>query len=63
MERLWVPMKSATARSRVRSGESFPPETSSVFRLGFRISGFNDRMYSNNDHADGRLTLYMYLEL
>lgn len=32
-------------------------------RLGFRISGFNDRMYSNDDDADGKLTLLMYLEL
>ena len=31
--------------------------------LGFRISGFNDRMYSNRDHEDGRPTLYLYLEL
>ena len=32
-------------------------------RLGFRISGFNDRMYSNMDDDDGRVTLYMYREL
>ncbi len=32
-------------------------------RLGFRISGFNDRMYSNMDDDDGRLTVYMYREL
>jgi ribosomal protein S18 acetylase RimI-like enzyme len=32
-------------------------------RLGFRLSGFNDRMYSNADDADGRLTLFMQLEL
>ena len=31
--------------------------------LGFRLSGFNDRMYSNADHVDGRPTLYMHLEL
>jgi ribosomal protein S18 acetylase RimI-like enzyme len=31
--------------------------------LGFRVSGFNDRMYSNADHEDGRPTVYMYLEL
>jgi len=31
--------------------------------LGFRLSGFNDRMYSNADHADGRPTIYMHLEL
>ena len=31
--------------------------------LGFRLSGFNDRMYSNSDHEDGRPTIYMHLEL
>jgi len=31
--------------------------------LGFRISGFNDRMYSNTDHEDGKPTVYMHLEL
>jgi ribosomal-protein-alanine N-acetyltransferase len=31
--------------------------------LGFRLSGFNDRMYSNRDHEDGRVTLLMYREL
>ena len=31
--------------------------------LGFRLSGFNDRMYSNHDHEDGRVTLLMYREL
>ncbi len=31
--------------------------------LGFRLSGFNDRMYGNGDDADGRVTLYMYREL
>lgn len=30
--------------------------------LGFRFSGFNDRMYSNEDDADGRLTLFMHRE-
>jgi ribosomal protein S18 acetylase RimI-like enzyme len=30
---------------------------------GFRLSGFNDRMYSNLDDRDGEVTLYMYLEL
>lgn len=29
----------------------------------FRVSGFNDRMYSNSDHQDGRPTIYMYLDL
>ena len=32
-------------------------------RLGFRVSGFNDRMYSNTDHAPGATTLFMHLEL
>ncbi|HEV8575072.1 MAG TPA: GNAT family N-acetyltransferase [Dehalococcoidia bacterium] len=31
--------------------------------LGFRISGFNDRLYSNADHEDGKPTVYMHLEL
>ncbi|MBI2912954.1 MAG: GNAT family N-acetyltransferase [Chloroflexi bacterium] len=31
--------------------------------LGFRLSGFNDRLYSNRDHEDGRPTLYLHLEL
>ncbi len=31
--------------------------------LGFRVAGFNDRMYSNRDHEDGRPTLFMHLEL
>jgi ribosomal protein S18 acetylase RimI-like enzyme len=31
--------------------------------LGFRVSGFNDRMYSNADHEDGRPTIFMHLEL
>ncbi len=31
--------------------------------MGFRLSGFNDRMYSNADDADGRVTLYLYREL
>jgi ribosomal protein S18 acetylase RimI-like enzyme len=32
-------------------------------KLGFRVSGFNDRMYSNRDHEDGRATVFMHLEL
>jgi ribosomal protein S18 acetylase RimI-like enzyme len=32
-------------------------------REGFRISGYNDRMYANTDDADGRVTLFMYREL
>jgi ribosomal protein S18 acetylase RimI-like enzyme len=31
--------------------------------LGFRLSGFNDRLYSNTDHEDGRPTVYMFVEL
>lgn len=31
--------------------------------LGFLLSGFNDRMYSNADHQDGRPTILMHLEL
>jgi ribosomal protein S18 acetylase RimI-like enzyme len=31
--------------------------------LGFRLSGFNDRMYSNDDDDDGKPTVYMHLEL
>ena len=31
--------------------------------LGFRISGFNDRMYSNSDDEDGHPTFYLYREL
>jgi ribosomal protein S18 acetylase RimI-like enzyme len=31
--------------------------------LGFRVSGFNDRMYSNEDHEDGKPTIFMHLEL
>jgi ribosomal protein S18 acetylase RimI-like enzyme len=31
--------------------------------LGFRISGFNDRLYSNADHEDGRPTVFMHLVL
>jgi len=31
--------------------------------LGFRVSGFNDRMYTNTDNADGRPTIFMHLAL
>ena len=31
--------------------------------LGFRLSGLNDRLYSNADHEDGKPTVYMHLEL
>ena len=31
--------------------------------LGFRIAGFNDRMYSNSDDEAGRVTLLMYRDL
>jgi ribosomal protein S18 acetylase RimI-like enzyme len=30
-------------------------------RLGFRVSGFNDRLYSNEDDEPGRQTFYMHL--
>lgn len=32
-------------------------------RAGFRLSGFNDHLYSNADDEPGRQTLYMHLEL
>jgi ribosomal protein S18 acetylase RimI-like enzyme len=32
-------------------------------RRGFRVSGFNERLYSNADDAPGRQTLYIHLEL
>jgi ribosomal-protein-alanine N-acetyltransferase len=31
--------------------------------LGFHLSGFNDRMYSNTDHEPGKATILMHLEL
>lgn len=31
--------------------------------LGFRVAGFNDRMYSNSDHENGKQTIPMHLEL
>jgi|RhiMetdeSRZDD1v2_1073273.scaffolds.fasta_scaffold1163610_2 ribosomal protein S18 acetylase RimI-like enzyme len=31
--------------------------------MGFRLSGFNDRLYSNADDADGKPTISMHLEL
>lgn len=31
--------------------------------LGFRISGFNDRLYANDDDEPGKPTIYMHLEL
>lgn len=30
---------------------------------GFRVAGFNDRMYSNTDHEEGKQTILMHLEL
>lgn len=33
------------------------------FSLGFRLSGFNDRLYSNRDDEPGNPTLYMHLDL
>ena len=32
-------------------------------RMGFRVSGFNDRMSSNEDDQPGKATMYMHLEL
>lgn len=32
-------------------------------KLGFRISGFNDRMYSNGDDGGADTTIYMHLDL
>jgi ribosomal-protein-alanine N-acetyltransferase len=32
-------------------------------RMGFRISGFNDRMYSNEDGQSGQAMMYMHLGL
>ncbi len=32
-------------------------------KLGFRISGINDRWYTNTDETEGQHTVYMYLEL
>lgn len=31
--------------------------------VGFRVTGFNDRMYSNADHEAGRTTVFMNLDL
>jgi ribosomal-protein-alanine N-acetyltransferase len=31
--------------------------------LGFRVSGFNDRLYANADHENGKPTVYMHLDL
>ena len=31
--------------------------------VGFRLTGFNDRMYSNADDAPGKTTLFMYREV
>jgi ribosomal protein S18 acetylase RimI-like enzyme len=31
--------------------------------LGFRVAGFNDRMYSNSDHEAGKPTILMHLGL
>jgi ribosomal protein S18 acetylase RimI-like enzyme len=31
--------------------------------MGFRLSGFSDRLYSNADDEDGRPTIYLHLEL
>jgi ribosomal protein S18 acetylase RimI-like enzyme len=39
------------------------PAIEFYLRNGFRISGFNDRLYSNNDDSPGRQTIYMHREL
>ena len=39
------------------------PAIEFYLRRGFRLSGFNDRLYSNKDDAPGRPTIYMHLEL
>lgn len=39
------------------------PALEFYLRNGFRISGFNDRLYSNEDGAPGRQTNYMHKEL
>jgi ribosomal-protein-alanine N-acetyltransferase len=31
--------------------------------LGFRVAGFNDRMYGNRDDENGKPTIFMHLEL
>jgi ribosomal protein S18 acetylase RimI-like enzyme len=32
-------------------------------RLGFRVSGFNDRLYSNEDDEPGRVVVFMHREI
>jgi ribosomal protein S18 acetylase RimI-like enzyme len=39
------------------------PAIEFYLRRGFRLSGFNDRLYSNQDDAPSRPTIYMHLEL
>lgn len=39
------------------------PAIEFYLRMGFRLSGFNDRLYSNNDDAPGQQTTYFHLEL
>ncbi len=38
------------------------PAIDFYLRRGFRISGFNDRLYSNDDDAPGQPTIYLYRE-
>jgi ribosomal protein S18 acetylase RimI-like enzyme len=39
------------------------PAIEFYLRNGFRLSGFNDHLYSNADEEPGQQTLYMHLEL
>lgn len=39
------------------------PAIEFYLRMGFRLSGFNDHLYSNADEEPGQQTLYMHLEL
>jgi ribosomal protein S18 acetylase RimI-like enzyme len=39
------------------------PAIDFYMRAGFRLSGFNDHLYSNADDEPGQQTLYMHLEL
>jgi GNAT superfamily N-acetyltransferase len=39
------------------------PAIEFYLQMGFRLSGFNDHLYSNADDEPGQQTLYMHLEL
>lgn len=39
------------------------PAIEFYLRMGFRLSGFNDHLYSNADDEPGQQTLYLHLEL